>query len=418
MKKALQFIWGLFKNNRVLKIMAVLFAVVLWSYVLAGTDPLREKVLSNVPVDIQFEQLANGLAVSQSLSDQLKVANVRVDVKQSYAKQLTNASVSLKVDLSQISRPGEYELPISYTGNNANCQILGVSPVKVKLVIDYKVTTPIPVDLQVTGTVADGYWVSEPTALPANTVEISGAAVDVDKASSAVCNIDVSGLKEWNTKSMEVTILDSDGNPLDPDLFGGSLPSVIVDMSILPKKTVPVDAAGSITGQDSIASGYEITGIECNPATVEIVGAAEDLAKVSSIALVPYPVSNASGDVEVPLDFAPPEGVTVLAEGKAQVTVTIREKTSTETYKSVGIEIRNLGGGLNAKLELAEVDVTVLAGISKMSRLRASDVVPYVDLNGLGIGTHTVDIKFEIPEGFVPENFSATKTVTVTIARG
>ncbi len=418
MKKALDFIWGLFKNNLVLKIAALLFAVVLWSYVLADTDPPREKVLSSVPVNTITEQLeAKGLAVSKSLSDLPDAANVRVDVKQSYVKQLTNAAVSLKVDLSQISSPGEYELPIIPTSNNANCQVLEVIPAKVKLVIDYKVPKSIPVELQVMGSVADGYWASEPMALPTGTVEISGAAIDVDKASRAVCYIDVSGLKEWNTKSMDVTILDSDGNPLAPELYG-SLPSVIVDMDILPKKTVPVDAVGSITGQDSIASGYEITDIECDPATVEIVGSAEDLANVSSIPLVPYPVSNASSDVTVPLDYAPPTGVTVLAEGKAQVTVTIREKTSTETYNSMNIEIRNLGGGLNAKLEQTKVDVTVLAGISKMSRLRAADVVPYVDLNGLGIGTHTVDIKFEIPEGFVPENFSASATVTVTITRG
>ena len=46
--KALKFIWGLLKNNLVLKIMAILFAVVLWSYVLAETNPVREKPLDGV----------------------------------------------------------------------------------------------------------------------------------------------------------------------------------------------------------------------------------------------------------------------------------------------------------------------------------------------------------------------------------
>ncbi len=125
------------------------------------------------------------------------------------------------------------------------------------------------------------------------------------------------------------------------------------------------------------------------------------------------------------LDFAPPEGVAVLDDdNKAQVTITIREKTASETFEGVDIGIRNLGGGLTAQLAQDEVDVTVLAGVSAMSRLHASDIVPYVNLNGLGVGTHTVDILFEIPKGFASENFTASagnatvKTVTVTITRG
>lgn len=416
MKRALQFIWGLFKNNLMLKIMAVLFAVILWSYVLAETDPVRERVQPDVQVTLQnLEQLeANGLAISQSLSKLVEEVNVRYEVNQSDMKYLGTNPITATVDLSKITGKGEVELKIEASG--PNCRVIEISPSTVTLTIEDYVPKNLPVKVDVTGSVADGYYASVPAAIP-DVVTLYGASGDLEMASSAVCNIDLAGLTEWNKKSMEVTILDSEGNPLDSGLIG-SLPSVIIDMSILPKKTVPVDVAGSIIGQDSLAPGYEITNIVCDPVNVEIVGKAEDLAGVSSIALVPYSVSNASGDVVVPLDYAPPEGVTVLGEGKAQVTVTIREKTSTETFTGVSIDIRNLGGGLNAKLAQNEVDVTVLAGISKISKLRASDVVPYVDLNGLGVGTHTVDIVFEIPEGFAPENFSAVPTVTVTITRG
>ena len=44
------------------------------------------------------------------------------------------------------------------------------------------------------------------------------------------------------------------------------------------------------------------------------------------------------------------------------------------------------------------MDVTVKAGLSAMSMLRSSDVVPYVDLNGLDVGSHEVAVQFEIPK--------------------
>ena len=417
MKKALNFIWGLFKNNLVLKIMAVLFAVILWSYVLAETDPVRERVQPDVRVAYQNqEQLeANGLAISQSLSEMIEEVNVRYEVNQSDLKYLGPTPITATVDLSQITGKGEVELKIEASG--PNCRVIEISPSTVTLTVEDYVPKDLPVAVNVTGSVADGYYASVPVAIP-EVVTLFGARGDLDMASSAVCNIDLTGLTEWNKKSMDVTILDSEGNALDRGLFDQSLPSVIIDMSILPKKTVPVDVASAIFGKDSLAPGYEITDMTCNPAYVEIVGTAEDLAGVASIALVPYSIGDASSDVVVSLDYAPPEGVTVLGEGKAQVTITIREKTRTETYEDVSIDIRNLGGGLHAELAQSEVDVTVLAGISKMSKLHASDIVPYVDLNGLGVGTYTVDILFEIPEGFMPENFSAVTTVTITITRG
>lgn len=412
------FIWGLIKNNLVLKIMAILFAVVLWSYVLSETNPVRERVQPDVSVTYQNEEQleANGLAISQSLSEIVQEVNVRYEVNQSDLKYLSSSPITATVDLSKVNGKGELELEIRATG--ANCRVIEVSPATVKLTVEDYVSKTLPVAVNVTGSAAEGYYASDPVAEP-DVVTLFGASGDLAMASSAVCNIDLTGLTEWNKKSMDVTILDSEGNALDPGLFDESLPSVIIDMSVLPKKIVPVDVESAIIGQESIAPGYEITDIVCDPKFVSIVGEASALAEVDAVTLVPYSVSGASGDIVVLLEFAPPEGVAVLDVDKAQVTVTIREKTRTEVFEGVDIGVRNLGGGLDAKLAQDDVDVTVLAGISEMSRLRASDVVAYVDLNGYGVGTHTVDILFEIPDGFAAENFTASiGTVTVTITRG
>lgn len=417
MKKVLLFLWGLLKNNWLLKIMALLFAIVLWSYVLTDTNPVREDVLNNVPVTYKNAgQLdTNDLAISKSLSEQIEAANVRVEFNQSDRKYISNSSVTLTVDLSKIPGPGEWELKIEPVGTK--CEVLEVSPSTVKVYVDENIDRTLSVDMETTGAVAAGYYAGDPVAEP-DTVTISGARVDVEKASRAVCNVDVSGIISWDKQTLDVAILDREGNEIDPGLFG-SLPSVVVNMTVLPMKTVPLNVEAAIIGQDNLAPGYEITGISCDPATVDIVGEAWALAGVTSIDLVPYSVSNASSDVVVPLDYAPPDGVTVLNQGKAQVTVTIREKTRSEVFKGVNIEIRNLSGGLSAQLAQYEVDVTVLAGISKMSGLHASDIVAYVDLNGYDAGSHTLPVQFEFPAGFAEENFSSSAaTITVTITRG
>ncbi len=419
MKKALNFIWGLLKNNLLLKIMAVLFAVILWSYVLAETNPTRERVVSDIPVRYDSEAVLNthSLAISKrSLSELLEV-DVRVRVSQNNLDLIDKNSVDVYIDLSRISSPGEYMFDIEATPVS-NCQVVEISPRTVTLTIEKYVSRTLPVAVNTSGSVAGGYYAGAAVAQP-DAVTISGAQGDVALASRAVCDINLTGLMKWDKKSMEVEILDAEGNMVDPNLYSG-LPSVIIDMSVLPTKRVPVDVASAIIGQDGLALGYEIVGdIVCEPAYVNIVGEASALNGISSVSLVPYSISGMSSDVVAPLGYDLPEGVSVLDSDQALVTVTIREKTGTGQYTGIDIEKRNLGKGLTASLSQSTVDVTVIAGEKKMSALRASDVMPYIDLKGKGAGTYTVDILFEIPDGFTAESFTPNAaTVTVTISRG
>ena len=228
--------------------------------------------------------------------------------------------------------------------------------------------------------------------------------------------MDLNALTETYNMSVPVQLLDAEGNEVDGALFDEGQPSVIVNLKVLATKTVPVDVKSAIMGQDELATGYEIAGISTVPDKVLIAGAADDISGISSIGLTPYNVSGASTSVAVLLDYQPPSGVIVLTEGKAEVYVEIRPVMETKDYSGIDIEARNLANGLNAQLSVSRTDVTVMAGMVQMSRMRRSDIVPYVDLEGLGKGKHKLTVLFEIPDGFAGENFSAAvATVDVTI---
>ncbi len=415
MKKVFSFIWRMLRGNLVLKIMALLFAVILWSYVLADINPPRERVMADIKLRYtNAEELkAKGLDISGSLSDVLDTVDVRIEVRQSEIKYLSDQNVRATVDLSTINGPGLRTLKIMPTTTYG--QVLDVYPPTVELYVDHYETRTIPVNVEVTGSVPQGYHASEPEITP-GVVTISGASVDVEKVAGAVCTVDLSGLTEGFNKSLEVRLLDDDGNVVDKSLFAEGLPSVIVNLKVLAKKSVPVNAKSAILGQDELAAGYEIAGISCVPDTVEIVGDASVLDTVNSINLVPYSVSGASNSVAMLLDYQPPEGVSVLTGNKAQVYIEIRQIMETKDYSRIDIGVRNLAVGLTAQLSETQTDVTVIAGTAQLSALDRSDIVPFVDLEGLGRGVHTVYVQFEIPEGFSAENFSADiSTIIVKI---
>lgn len=415
MKRALEFVWRVLRSNLLLKIMSLFFALILWSYVLSETNPARERVMPDIKVHYDnIEELkAKGLDISGDLADVLDTVDVRVEVSQNNLKYLTDNSVRAYVDLSTVNGPGEHTLEVRATVERG--QELEVSPRYVTLHVSNYETKTVPVNVNVTGSVPSGYYAGTPEITP-GVVTISGASVDVDKVASAVCSVDLNGLTDSYNMSVPVQLLDADGNGVDGALFDEGQPSVIVNLKVLATKTVPVDVKSAIMGQDELAAGYEIAGISSVPDKVLIAGTADDIRGISSIGLTPYSVSGASTSVAVLLDYQPPSGVTVLAEGKAEVYVEIRPVMETKDYSGLDIEARNLANGLNAELSVSRTDVTVMAGMVQLSRLRRSDIVPYVDLEGLGKGKHTLTVLFEIPDGFTTENFSAAvATVDVTI---
>lgn len=414
-KKVLIFIWNLIRSHMVLKIMALLFAVILWSYVLAENNPARERDFRDISVSYinASELAAKGLDISESLSEQFNRVDVRIEARQSELKYINEDNLKAYVDLSEINSTGPYKARVR--AETRYGRVVSVYPATVTLYIDDHVTQQIPVNLDIRGSVQDRYHADPPTITP-NVINISGARVDVEKVVSAVCTVDLEGLTEGYNKSVEVELLDSEGNQVDKTLFKDAAPTVIVQLDILKKKTVPIDVENSIFGQDDIAPGYEIVDITCTPLEVEIVGDAAALADVTSIGLVPYPISGADLSLVTLLDFLPPPGVRVLTYGKAEVFVNIREITDTLEFERVEVRTKNLANGRTARVSVPYIDVTVIAGLSRIPNITLSDVVPYVDLDNLGPGTYTLDIRFEHSADLTAESFSPSiSTVTVTI---
>ena len=416
MKKALDFIWRVLRSNILLKVMALFFAVILWSYVLSEIDPPRVRWVPDIKVSYGVEELkAKGLDVSGNLVDALDSVDVRVEVNQSNIKYLTPERVRAYIDWSTVNGPGEYTLDVRASVAVDRGQVLEVSPSTVQLHVSSYETRTVPVNVKVTGGVPSGYFAMIPEISP-GVVTISGASEDVEKVSSAECSVDLNGLTEGYNMSVSVQLLDADGDEVDGALFDEGQPSVIVNLKVLATKLVSVDVRSAIMGQDELAAGYEIASISTVPDKVLIAGDADDISAISSIGLTPYSVSGASTSVAVLLDYQSPSGVTVLTEGKAEVYVEIRPIMETKDYSGIDIEARNLADGLSAQLSVNRTDVTVMASMAQLSRLRRSDIVPYVDLEGLGKGRHTLTVLFEIPEGYAAENFSAAAgTVDVTI---
>ena len=182
---------------------------------------------------------------------------------------------------------------------------------------------------------------------------------------------------------------DSDGNVVDVEIVPKKVDATITIES--PSKTVPIEYIPDGT----LAFGKGIESIRSDTNTVVIYGPQDALEKIDSIP-VKLDVKGLAVDKEFNVTIDRPKGIKTLSISKAKVSVTVGDLADSLTLDDIYIETRNLASGLKVQAsskEDSQVSVVVSGTKSVLDNIEASSVSAYIDLEGLGVGTHEVEVK-------------------------
>jgi YbbR domain-containing protein len=416
MKMIWKALLGFLRNNFWMKIAALGIACVLWFFVISETNPPRIKEFHPIPVTFTNAEVlkSKGLTSLQDLSQIIKSASATVVASTNQLKYLESGNITLTVDLSGISSPGEYKIPIKGSVSQGNVTV--VSPSEVTVDIENVVTSQLPVDVQLVGSKKANLYYGQPK-LNKSTVQISGARSKVEKYSKAVCYIDLQDLAGPVTESKTVQILDANGNSVQDTNMVGELPSVIVSIDVYPKKEVPIDTQELISSITGIADGYKIDGVVLDPATVELAGPSDVLDKITKVSLEKITLNNASVDSSMQAAVIVPQGVVVCEPTQVAATVQISMVVESKTYQALDVQVKNLPSGLKYTLMPQSISVTVTGSQKVLEGISASKILPFVDLSGLGEGTQNVAVQFENEPDIGAVLSPVTNTVMVKLEK-
>lgn len=407
---------GIFKGGWFLKILSVIFAVLLWLYVLSSEDPYREKTLNDIPVHFEGENQLNTdqFVISSNKSEVLKDVVVTVSARASVLEQVNASGINVYADLKNVRTAGVHIVRLNATSTIGS--VVNIKPATVEVEIDELSSSTVPVQAQYVGQLPDGYWRGECELTPAY-ITLRGPLSSIKRVSKVLCDVNLTDRTKSVNESIGVRFVDTEGETVPKSGFIDNNPSVIARMQVLPKKTVPLDVVGALVGTDELANNYEVLWSKANPSSVEIAAPQELLDSITKLSVQSVNLQGASESVITNCNvLKPASSVVLIGQDTTEVYVEIGEKTGEVRYDGLTIAVEGLGRDLDASLLQSQASVILTGPLSRTDKVRRGDVSFSVDLTDRPAGTYTVPVDVTLPEGFEDVKRAVTpSTVTVVI---
>ena len=366
------------------------------------------EVLYNQKVTATYNEEAY---VVEGLPDNVDITLVGQKRHIFLAKQYPSSGVT--VDLTGL-KPGQHKVTLKYTQQLKSIDYrLDPSTVTVTIYDKVSQTKSLTYDILHQDNL-DSKLNIDNIELDRSEVIVKGAEYKLDKVATVRALVDVDDFPtqeagELTLKDVPLVAYDTNGKVVDVEIVPKNVTAKVTISS--PSKEVPIE----IVPKGDLAFGKAIRSLSSNVDTVTVYGSQEALDRLDSLE-VEVDVTGLDDDEEYTVTLKRPNGITEISEKTITVNVAIDDSTTKE-FDNISIATENLDPAYSVQaLSEADSKVTVVVTGSKsiIDNIDPSIINAYVDLDGLGVGEHKVEVKVKGDD--VKLNYtSKTKKVKVRI---
>ena len=314
------------------KLASLALGVLLWGGLISQDATLtREKTFADVSINVinHDSLLRTGLIVVDGL-DGLEHIRVRADVPQKMYDNVTAGNFNIRVDLGRITAPGKQTLPVMYTSSGTYGTVTWLSLSEVSVDVENYITRRrIPVQLNETGRIPDGFYATNATVDP-TIVNISGPGSLVQRVVRCVAAYNTSLLApsaRTQFSAVPFRLFDEEGQEVSSDLINVTSDSVLLDTVLVEQtlyrlRPIAINTSGVTLGQP--ARGYHVVDIKVDPSMLNIAGSNELMETLTMLDVVtPIDISGASETLIRSVKIKKPDEAYHMSENAVYVTVTI-----------------------------------------------------------------------------------------------
>ena len=404
-------------NNWGLKLIAILFALILWFAVINIDDPVVSETFKNVPVQlVNTEVLTEAGKTYEVLENTDIVESITIYGPRTLVEALKEKDIVAKADISDITVANTVAVNVTVdVRNSSKITNIRSSLECVKLNVENSKTKQLVINATTTGKLASGCIVGG-IEMDQNRVRVSGPASIISQIATAKVNVDITESSSDVATYSAVRLYDQDGNEIVSDLVTKSAEKVHINVDVLPTKYVPIKY--QLVG--TVADGYGVVedAVSCDIMTVLIAGETEVLRNVKEITIASdeLDITGIAEEKEftVMLKNYLPSGI-ILGDkeydGKVNVKVPV-EEIVTEVIEILkeDLIIKNIPEGMNVTMidvpEYTEFEVT--GTVSKVRQAMTDKTTGVIDMEealtstGLSAwleGIYSVEAALNLPEG-------------------
>lgn len=387
------------ENNRMLKLIALAIAIVLWLYVGTQQDPLAQHTY-----EVQLEM--ENLPVDKTASLSEETVKVRVMGRQDRLNALSGSDFKASVDLSDVEE-GEHALPVQVTLPN-EVYFARTNPSMVNVQVDALQGSEMSVDINTTGTLPGGVTLEDMSVEPQKVFVTSDDAALLAEVDSVGVSVDLASIYDDSKQNVDVQFYDIVGNPINDERLQ-ALPAQ-VSLSIKTsqsdtEKTVPIQA--NLVGQ--LPQGVQIESVSIQPETATVSGAPEELAAIDRVRTAAIDLSQISQTTT--LSVAMESDAVTTPES---VSITLSVTTAADDDNASGVRMLPVAlSGAAASSVYADVQMVEVTYHMQPGYQDAGDALTaYVLVEQTPTGATTAQVQLSSVEGLVVDAISPD-TVTL-----
>ena len=298
------------------------------------------------------------------------------------------------VDLRGL-KPGTHRVPLKYKSSVTSIDYK-IDPSYANVTIYEKVSESRKVTKEILyEDKLDSRYSITNTSFSRDEVYIKGAEYKLKEVAMVKALLDVTNIVNPSVgtttlKDIPLVAYDKNGNKMNVEIVPKTVDATVEIAS--PSKEVPIRVVPS----GNTLFGKSIDTITVSQTNVKLFG---DLDVISKIDYLPVSinVNGISKTTEYNVNLSLPSGVNEASTKSVVVKVTLGD-TKTKTIDDVSIATKNLGSGLVAKAsgkENSKVSVVLKGTNANIKSVTTDAISAYVDLKGLGVGTHEVAVKVD-----------------------
>ena len=385
-------------NNFGTKVLSVAIALILWFIVGNINDPVKTKAFSDIPVKIINEDVLESINKVYEITEGDTVT-VAVRGKKSIVENLRSSDFTAVADLSKLSIVNAVPIDISVSKHSDQLEVsLGrVNTMKVK--IEDRKTAMIPVTVETSGEVADGFAIGSKTASP-NLIEVSGSETSINRLKEVKVKVDVDGVGQNISTRQKFDFYDKNGDRVESGNISCDTKKIDVYIELWRTKEISL----RINTEGKVKSGYGLLTFEYEPKTVTVAGAEGKTDDLNELVLDPVDIEGQSENLEktITIDNSVlPSGV-IFPDGIVNIVakaVIAKKEAGTVKIQAEEIAVRGLKPGKRAEFEEASYLIKVDSLLGNNVEITGDQFFPYIDVNEIDPDTGQVQVHLTDPRG-------------------